>query len=63
MQTEDITVAKPQAGAYLGDSNRWSAYGMPELIHSGAPYSDSLGQLQQEQVNMAGIMAPVANVL
>ncbi|KAL5592362.1 hypothetical protein FOBRF1_013388 [Fusarium oxysporum] len=63
MHTEDITVAKPKAGAYPGNSSQWFSYGIPHSIHAGARLSDSLGQLHQEQVSMAGIMAPVANVL
>ncbi|EXF83407.1 hypothetical protein CFIO01_13264 [Colletotrichum fioriniae PJ7] len=63
MHTEDITVAKPEVGAYPGSETQWSSYGMSETILVGASLSDSLVQLHQAQVNMAGIMAPVANAL
>ncbi|KAJ4250906.1 hypothetical protein NW762_011556 [Fusarium torreyae] len=63
MHTEDITVSKPRTGAYPGDSNKWFAYGVPEPIRAEASLSDSFGQLHHEQVRMAEIMAPVANIL
>ena len=63
MHTGDITVPKPEAGAYPGNSNQWSSYGLAGSIRTEAPLSDNPSQLHQEQVSMAGIMAPVANVL